>query len=117
MRERAIFLFGFGVDEDGMALVEGTAIGILAGKTNWISLQQHRPKSQGLRQTVIDGALTMSHLGPLLEQFGDFGMNVKALRHADEGVGNLGKLFAVQPCVRFILRLETAAMISRPVFG
>ena len=68
--------------------------------------------------TLIDQIRTqLGWTQVLREQLGDFGMHMKAFRHAGEGVGNLGKLFAVQPSVRFILGLETAAMVSRPVFG
>src|ERR1700730_4209474 len=99
-----------------MALVEGAALSILSGKTNGIALQQQQTKSQRFRETIIDGALAVSHLRTLIEQLGDLGMHVKTVRHADGPVGDLTQLFTVQASVRFIFGLETAAMIGRPVF-
>src|ERR1700737_1775816 len=98
-----------------MPLVEGAALGILSGKTNGIAFQQQRTKSQRFRKTVIDSTLAVSHLAPLLEHLGAFRMHGKAVRHSDEGVGDLIQLFTVQASVRFIFGLETAPMIGRPV--
>src|SRR6266478_10129982 len=116
MCERAVFFFCFSVNQHSMTLIEGAALGILPGKTNGISLQQHRTKSQRLREAVIDGALAVAHLRPLLEKLGDFGMHVKALWRANKGVGDFREPFAVQPSVRCVFGLETAAMVGRPVF-
>src|SRR6266404_3495776 len=115
MRQRAVFFFRFRVDQHGMALVEGAALGILPGKTNRISFQQQRTKRQCFRESIIDRALALPHLGALLEQLGDFRVHVKALWHANDGIGDLRQLFTVHAGIRFIFGLETAAMVSRPV--
>src|SRR5216683_7010952 len=115
MRERAIFLFGFGVDQHGVALVEGAALSILAGLANWIAFEQYRTHGESFREAVIDGSFAMSHFGALLEELGDFGMNVEALWHANERVGDFREFFGVEAGVRLILGFEAAAMIRRPM--
>ncbi len=115
MSQRAVLFFRFGVDQHGMALVEGAALGILSGKTNRISFQQQRTKRQCFRESIVDRALAMPHLGALLEQLGDFRVHVKALWHPNDGVCDLGQLFTAQAGIRFIFGLETAAMVGRPI--
>jgi len=56
MREGAIFLFAFSVDEHGVALVESAALGILAGQANGIASSNTDPW-QCFREAVIDGGL------------------------------------------------------------
>src|SRR5258705_9560503 len=99
-----------------MTLIEGAALGILPSQTNWIPFQQQRAKSQRFRKTVIDGSFAVPHLRTLLKQLDDLGMHVKAVRNADQRVGDLRQPRGVQAGFRFVLRFKTSAAVGRPLF-
>src|SRR5882757_1450080 len=100
-----------------MTLIEGTALGILPSQTNWIPFQQQGAKSQRFRKTIIDGSLAVPHLRALLKQLDDLGMHVKAVRNADQRVGDLPQPRSVQTGFHLVLRLEASAAVSRPISG
>src|ERR1700692_1447535 len=77
--QRNIFVFVLDIDENGMALVEGAAAGILAREANRNSSFHQARESEGFSHAVIHGTLACSHLRALLEELFYFGMNVEAL--------------------------------------
>src|SRR5216684_2505778 len=116
MRQGAVFFFRFGVNEKGVALVKGAALGILAGQANGIAFEQYRTHGESFRETVIDGAFAVSHFGALLEELDDFGMHVEALGYANKRVRDFREFCGVEAGVRLVFGLETAPVVGRPVF-
>src|SRR5258708_1670686 len=95
IRKRAIFLLRLRIDEHCMSLIECAALRVLSGQANGVSFEQQRTKRQRFGESIIHWTFAMSHFGALLEQSGDFRMNVKAFRHANERVRNLRKFRAI----------------------
>src|SRR5256885_15029134 len=96
MRERAELLFRLRVDENGVPLIEGAPLGVLTGKADGIAFEKQRARGESFGKAVIDGTLAVTHFGSLLEQLGDFWMNMKAGGNAHQRVGGLGQLFSRQ---------------------
>ena len=61
MREGQIVLLGFGVDKNGVALVEGAALGVLASEANGIAFEDEGAVGEKFGETVIEGALALAH--------------------------------------------------------
>src|SRR4029077_18605795 len=115
IREWYVSVFGFGIHEAGMALVEGTALRVLPAKAKRRALKQERTERQGFRESVIDGTFSMAHFRPLFEQLHDFGMDVETLRNANQRVSQLPDIFRGQSGFHFVFRTKFSPMVRRPI--
>ncbi len=61
-----------------MALVEGAALAVLTAEAHRGAGGQERTEGNGLGHAVVEGALALAHLGALLEQLFDLGVDVEA---------------------------------------
>src|SRR6266478_6251565 len=78
--ERKVIVLGYGVNQNGVALVEGAALRILPGEADGIAFQDDGSERQRLREPVVNGALSAAHFRALFEQLHDLRMNMKADR-------------------------------------
>src|SRR6516162_2825580 len=76
------------VNENRVALVEGTAAAVLAAKADGNALHGERPKCQRFGHPVIERTLTVSHLAALLEKLLHLGVDVEAFRIFRKRVSN-----------------------------
>src|SRR5271170_2589436 len=76
--QRHEFVFVLDVDEDGVALVERAAASVLSAKAYGNAGLHQTSKRERFGHAVIDGAFARAHLGALLQQLLNFGMNVEA---------------------------------------
>src|SRR2546430_4188614 len=115
MRESEVVVFRLCVDQNGVALVERAALGVLSGEAHGIPLKEHRAKSQCFGKAIIDGTLAVAHFCALFEKLRDFRVDVKPLGHANEAVGDLRKFLGSEPGIDLIFRFVAAMLIRRPV--
>src|SRR5260370_5673765 len=104
MREREVIVLGDGVHQYGMALVECAALRILTRETDGIAFEKDRAKGQRLREAIVNGALSLAHLGTLLYQLHDLRMNVEAFGNPREAFSYLSQFFAAEAGVYFVFR-------------
>src|SRR5713226_133619 len=116
MGERNVIVFGHRIDQNSVALVERAALRILPGKADRIAFQNDGTKSQRFREAIIDGALSVAHLGALLEQFYDLRMYMEAVRYAHQAGSDFFKRFTRKAGIDLIFGLVAAVEIRRPVF-
>ena len=76
--QRHVFVFVLDVDEDGVALVEGAAAGVLSAEAHVGTGFHQAREGESFGHAVIDGALACAHLGALFEQLLYFGVDVEA---------------------------------------
>ena len=80
MLQRNILLLVFDVEQHRVALVESAATSILSAESDRHASFDQASQRQRFRHAVIHRAFAGSHLGALLEQLLDLGMDVEALR-------------------------------------
>src|SRR5208283_1908719 len=88
MRKREILLFILRINQNGVALVEGAALRILAGEADGIAFEDERAVGKKLREPVIHRAFAVAHFRALIEKLHDFGMDVKAFGSTHKPVSN-----------------------------
>ena len=88
--QRNVFVLVFDVDQNGVALVEGAAAGVLAGEANRDAGFYQAGKGESFGHAVIDWAFARAHFGALFEKLLHFGMNVEAFGISGEVSGELG---------------------------
>ena len=76
--EGDVLLFGLDIGEDGVALVEGAAFGVLAGEADGGSGLDEGGEGDELGHAVVEEALAGAHLRALLEELLDLGVDVEA---------------------------------------
>ena len=76
--ERREANFGLCVDEDGVALVEGAALGVLSGEANGGTVDEKRSVGEEFGGAVVEEAFAFGHLDALLVELLHFGMDVEA---------------------------------------
>jgi len=67
--QRNIFILVFNVDENGVALVESTAAGILTAEDELECRLSQAGEGEGFGHAVVHGALTCAHFSALFQQF------------------------------------------------
>src|ERR1700741_4692467 len=115
MLQRHVFLFVFDIEEHRVTLVESSAARILAAEANRNSDFHETGKGQCLSHAVINRTLTGSHLGALLEELLNFGMDMKRRWKGGQLVGDLAQFFTGEAGVQFELRLVASAFEIGPV--
>ena len=115
--ERGEAGFGLDVDEDGVAMVEGAALGVLAGEANGGTGFEERGVGEELGHAVVDGLVAGAHLYALLEELGDFGMDVEAFGRGGEGGGEGGDLGGVEAGAGVVVGAQRAAVEGGPVIA
>ena len=96
VRERRPADFGLGVDEDGVALVEGAALRVLTGEAYGRAGLEERGIGEEFGEAVVDGALAVAHLDALLEELRDLGMDVETFGRSRELLRERGYLGGVK---------------------
>ena len=96
VRERRPAASVLDVDEHGVALVEGAALGVLAAEADGRAGLEQRGEGEGLGHAVVDRALAAAHLGALGEQLLDLGVDVEAFGRGGELAGERGDLGGVE---------------------
>ena len=76
--QRHVFVFVLDVDEDGVALIEGAAAGVLSAEADVGTGFHQAREGESLGHAVIDRALACAHLGALFEKLLYFGVDVEA---------------------------------------
>ena len=76
--ERGEALFGLDVDEDGVALVEGAALGVLAGEADGGAGFEQGGVGEELGHAVVEGLFAGAHFDALFEELRYFGVDVEA---------------------------------------
>src|ERR1700730_11124445 len=115
MRQWQVLVLVLGIHENRMALVKGAALGILAGKADWIAFEHQRTVGEKFGEAVVHGTLSLTHLQALLEQFLDFRMDVKTIGCAHQTLGNRNKLVAGEAGIHFEGRVVLTVVERRPV--
>ena len=77
MGEGDVAGLGLDVDHDGVALVEGAALRVLAGEADGGALLQERGEGDEFGHAVVEGAGSGGHFEALLEELFDLGMDVE----------------------------------------
>ena len=77
--QRHVFVLVFNVDQDRVALVEGTAAGVLPAEANRRARFHQAGEGESFGHAVVDRPFACSHFGALLEQFLHFRMNVEVV--------------------------------------
>ena len=91
--QRHVFVLVLDVDEDGVALIEGAAAGVLSAQADVGTGFHQAGKGESLGHAVIHGTLACAHLGALFEQLLHLGVNVEAFGIRGQALGELGQLF------------------------
>src|SRR6266566_2226718 len=91
MRKRKVIALSHRIDQHGVTLVEGAALGVLPGEADRIALQDDRTKRQRFREPVIHSALTVAHFAALFEELRNFRVDVKTIRRASEAISNFSQ--------------------------
>ena len=78
--ERHVLLLIFDIHQDGVALVEGAAAGVLSAESHRNPVPYQAAESQRFRHAVVERTLARAHLGALLQQLFNLGMDVEASR-------------------------------------
>ncbi len=113
--ERGEAEFGFDVDEDGVALVEGAALGVLAGETDGRAGFQERGVGEEFGHAVVEGLFAGAHFDALGEELFDFGVDVEAGGGGGEGCGERGDFREVEAGAGGVVRAQRAAVVGLPV--
>ncbi len=77
--QRNVRMLVLDIEEHRMAMIEGATLTILSTQADVNAALQERPECEGLRHAEVDSALTLTHLGALLEKLLDLGMNGKRI--------------------------------------
>ncbi len=91
--ERNVLLLVLDIEQHGVALVKGAASRILPGQANRYSGFHQASKRQRFSHAVVHQSLARTHLGPLLQQLFDLGMDVEVRGIGRELRGNFAEFF------------------------
>ncbi len=117
MGERNVAGLRLDVDQDGMTLVEGTALRVLTAEAYGRSRSKQRGVGDELRHAVVEEALAFGHLCTLLEELLDLRMNVEVGRSGGRQRHELRDPISVEAGNRIIRRSELAPFEGRPIVG
>ena len=98
-----------------MTLIEGAPATVLSAEPDRGPGFEQACKGQSFSHPIINRSLACAHLGALLQQFADFGMNVKARREGCEPLRELRQFFGSDSCFDFILRFVAEPFVFVPV--
>ena len=115
--ERGEADFGFDVDEDGVALVEGAALGVLAAEAHGRAGLEERGVGEELGHAVVEGLFAGAHFDALGEELGYFGVDVEAGGCGGEGSGEGGDFGGVEAGAGVVVGAERTAVVGLPVVG
>ena len=108
---------GLGVDEDGVALVEGAALGVLAGEADGRAVGEERGEGHQFGHAVVEGAVAGRHFSALLEELFDLRVDVEAGRILGGGGAQFGDARGRQAGGGVVAGVEVAAAVLVPVVG
>src|SRR6185437_12053444 len=115
MLERNVLLLVFNIYQYGVSLVECPAAAILSTHAHRRTRLHQTSESQRFRHSVVNSPLALSHFSPLLEQFFDFGMDVKIRRIAAQAPPNFTQLFQRQSSGYAVFLFVTPTDIVIPI--
>src|SRR5882724_8464545 len=98
-----------------MTLIEGAPATVLSTEPDQGPGFDQAGKGQSFSHPIINRALASAHLAALLQQFADFGMNVKARREACEPLRELRQFFGNDSSFNLILRFVAEPFVLVPV--
>ncbi len=98
-----------------MALVEGAALGVLAGESDRGAGFEERGVGEELCHAVVDGLLAGAHLYSLFEELLDLGVDVEAFGRCGEGGGEGGDLGGVEASAGVVVCVEGPTVVGLPV--
>src|SRR6187402_587504 len=113
--QRRIAQLRLGVDEDGVALIEGAALRVLSGEADGRTGLEYRSVSNELGHAVVEGTRSRTHLFALLQERLDLGMDVKVRRIADELLHECGYRRSIEAGWDVVGCVEVAALVRLPV--
>jgi len=96
MGEGEVLSLVLDVEDDGVALVEGAALGVLTAEANGRAGGDQRGEGGEFRHAIVEGTRAGGHLAALLEELLDLGVQVEAGRHDGGEAREFGDAFRRQ---------------------
>jgi len=119
--ERGEGLLGLLAVDDGVTVVEGSALAILSGETHVVALSEEGAKGKSLSESPIEAISGLDHLDLGLETVLETGMQDEILGEVQELETELLDLFSRDSSGNFLglgtRRLETSPVALEPVRG
>src|ERR1035438_4046542 len=113
--QRHVFVFVFDVGENGVALVEGAAAGVLSAETHVGAGFHQAREGERFGHAVVDGALADAHFRALFEELLYFRMNVEAVGVRSQASRKIREFFGRESGLDFEFGLVETAVIIVPV--
>src|SRR5215469_13916048 len=108
-----IFLLVDDVDQHRVPLVEGSAAAVLPAQTDRNAFESQRSEGQRLGHAIVERALAVTHLTPLLQKLLHLGMDVEVFPIFRKCVGDALQLGSGETGVDFVGRVVRPTMKRR----